>query len=327
MKEEMIRAQSEAAYKQWSEQWRTHAKENGKIKQKSLIDFYQTGSGKAVLCVANGYSLEENIETIKANQHKVDIFACDKTLGHLLDNGIKPKYVMMCDANVSYEKYLEKWQDQLSDTVLFANICGNPEWAKKGNWKDIYFFLNKDILGSEKEFAALSGCDNAIPAATNVSNAMVVLLTQCDNGGKCNFFGYDKILLIGYDYSWRFDGKYYAFNDDGDGKHQYMRHIYLKTSDGDFAYTSGNLAFSAQWFETYVKTFNLPVVQCTTKSVLTLKNGDLAEQMNYNFKTEDSARMIMALNKLNYFRNQLKETELTIKKIEKEHFQSFLASV
>lgn len=327
MKEEMIRAQSEAAYKQWAVQWRQHAKENAKHKQNSLIDFYQSGIGKAVLCVANGYSLEENIKTIKANQHKVDIFACDKTLGHLLDNGIKPKFVMMCDANVSFDRYMAKWKNQLQDTTLIANVCGNPEWAKNGNWKDVYFFINKDILQSELEFSQISGCTNFIPAGTNVSNAMVVMLTQCDNGGKCNYFGYDKILLIGYDYSWRQGCKYYAFNEDGDGKHQYMRHLYLKTFDGDFCYTSGNLAFSAQWFETYVRTFNLPVVQCTTKSILTLKTGDLEQQMNYNYKPEDSTKLKMALNRLQYFKQMFREEELKIKNIEQDHFRSFLASV
>lgn len=327
MNDKMIRAQSEAAYKQWAPQWRKHTKENSIFEMKSIHELENHGVGRAVLCVANGYSFEENIETIKKYQHNVDIFACDKTMGHLLDNGITPKFVMMCDANVDYEKYMAPYKDKLQDIILIANICGNPEWTKNGNWKDKYFFINKDILGSEKEFSEMSGCTNFIPAGTNVSNAMVVMLTQSDNHGRCNFFNYDKILLIGYDYSWRYGKKYYSFNEDGAGKHQYMRHMYLQTADGDFAYTSGNLSFSAQWFETYVKTFNLPVIQCTKKSVLSLKTGDLAEQMQYRFKPDDSEKMILAVNKLRFIEKSKIELQKIITGIEKDHFSSFLASV
>lgn len=327
MNDEMIMAQSKAAYKQWCVQWRDHAKQNSIHNMKSLHDFENSGVGKAVLCVANGYSFEENIETIKKHKDNVDIFACDKTMGHLLDNGITPKFVMMCDANVDYSLYMEKWKDKLQDTILIANACGNPLWAKNGNWKDKYFFLNKDILESEKEFSAISGCENFIPAGTNVSNAMVVMLTQSDNYGRCNFFGYDKILLIGYDYSWRLNKGYYSFDKDGGGKHQYMRHHSFYDLDGEFGYTSGNLLFSAQWFEKYVKTFNLPVIQCTKKSILGLKVGNLEEQMKYRFKPEDSSKMVMALNKLRFIEKSKRELEHFIMGVEKEHFNAFLASV
>jgi hypothetical protein len=327
MNEDMIRAQSEAAYKQWAPQWRAQAEAHKNYPMKSLLDLENIGVGKAVLCVANGYSFEENIETIKKYQHNVDIMACDKTMGHLLDHGITPKYVMVCDANVDFERYCEKWKDQLTGTILLANVCGNPKWAKE-NWKDVYFFINKDILESEKEFAQISGCQNFIPAGTNVSNAMVVMLTQSDNSGRKNFFGYDKILLIGYDYSWRFDGKYYAFNEDGDGKDNYMRHIYTTTSDASFAYTSGNLAFSAQWFEMYIRSFNLPVVQCSPKSILQqVKVCDLEEQMQYRFKTENSQVVKEAINKLNQINRLKKQLENTIQGIQRDHWQSFMCSV
>lgn len=328
MNDKMIRSQSEAAYKQWAEQWRDHAKQNSKFFMKSLEDFENTGVGRAVLCVANGYSFEENIELIKKHKDRIDILACDKTMGHLLDSGIKPKFVMMCDANVDYDKYMAKWKDQLQDTILLANVCGNPKWADNGNWKDKYFFINKDILESEKEFSAISGCQNFIPAGTNVSNAMVVILTQSDNTGRRNFFNYDKILCIGYDYSWRWDGKYYSFDQDGGKKHQYMRHIYLNTTDGDFAYTSGNLQFSAQWFETYVKAFNLPVVICTGKSILhKLKTAKLEEQIQYEYKPKDSKVVRDAYKALREINKQKQKLEQTISNTQGEHWQAFLCSV
>ena len=328
MNEQHIRTQSEAAYNQWAPQWREHAKEHSKYKMKSLLDFENTGIGKAVLCVANGFSFEENIEAIKLHKNNVDIIACDKTLGHLLNNGITPKFCMVCDANVDHAKYLEPWKDQLQDTILLVNVCGNPEWAKLGNWKDVYFFINKDIIDSQLEFSKLSGCKNFIPAGTNVSNAMVIMLTQSDNHGRRNFFGYDKILLIGFDYCWRYDGKYYSFDSDGGLKENYMRHVYCTTQDGRFAYTSGNLAFSAQWLEKYIRTFNLPIVQCSKSTILgSLKYGSLGDQAKYRYKLEDSEAIKTAVRSLRKLHMQKMEIEKQIATIGRDHFHSFLGSV
>jgi len=288
LSEQQIREQSIQCYTQWADQWREQAKYHGeRFEMKHFNDLHQIGVGRAALCIANGYSFEENIETIKKYHHNVDIVACDKTVGHCLDNGITPQYVILCDANVSYDKYLDKWKDQLSETVLIANVCASKKWATCGNWKDVYFFVNQDVLKSEAEFMAISGCENSIVAGTNVSNAMVIILTQSNNDGARNFMGYDKILLTGFDYSW-FD-HYYAFDHDGGGKRNYMRNVYLCTLGGDFAFTSPNLMFSAKWFEQYIKAFRVPVVQCTKNSLVAgLKQGDLAEQMQYEYQPEDS---------------------------------------
>jgi len=328
MKAEQIRMQSEAAYGQWAEQWRAQAAEHSKFPMKPFSDFENKGIGRAVLCVANGFSFEEHIETIKLYQHNVDILCCDKTLGHLLENGITPTYCVVCDANVDYEKYMEKYKDQLKDTIAFVNVCANPKWTKNGNWKDIYFFINKDIINSHLEFSKISGCKNFIPAGTNVSNAMVILLTQSDNDGKRNFFGYDKILLIGYDYSWRANGKYYAFDSDGGLKSNYMRHAYITTLDGDWAYTSGNLAFSAQWLTTYITTFDLPVVNCTKKTILRSKYfGNLAEQIQYKHKPEDAVTVRKQVAQLKEILNKKAQIEKLLKGIYVDHTHAFAQSV
>lgn len=320
--------QSKNAYSQWAKQWREHAKINSQYEMKPLTDFENTGVGKAVLCIANGFSFEENLETIKKYQGNVDILACDKTLGHCLDNGIIPTYLVLCDANVSYELYMEKWKDQLQNTILFSNVCANPKWTENGNWKDKYFFVNMDVIDSHVEFSKLSGCNNQIPAATNVSNAMVVFLTQSDNNGRRNFFGYDKILLIGFDYSWRYGGKYYAFDPDGSGKNNYMRHMNLIDFNGNLAYTSNNLAFSAKWLEKYLTAFNLPVVQCTKNTVLSSKyHGSLEEQMQYNFKQTDKPQVKKIMKIHAEASKALKQAEDALHKIGRDHYMGFLRSV
>ncbi len=328
MDAESIRKQSEAAYKQWSKQWREHAIEHKKYAQVPMSKFENIGIGKAVLCVANGYSFEEEIETIKANQHNVDILCCDKTLGNLLDNGVIPTYCMVCDANVDYEKYMDKWKDKLSQTTLFINVCGNPKWTKNGNWKEIVFFVNKDILGSHHEFAQLSGCVNSIPAGTNVSNAMVILLTQSDNGAKRNVFGYDKIILIGFDYSWKYNGKYYAFDKSANGKEKYMRHFYITSPAGNELYTSGNLAFSREWLQTYIRTFDVPVVQCGKDSILHCgKVATLESQMQYRHKPEDGATVKKLVKELQMLGARLGQIQNNLNSIGREHSRAHLYSI
>lgn len=328
MNENQIRKQSEVAYKQWAKQWREHCVEHSKVPQKSFEDFRDVGMGRAILCIANGYSFEENIELIKKHNKNVDIMCCDKALGHLLDHGIKPTYVVVCDANVDYKRYLEPWKDQLNESILFINACANPKWTFGANWKEIYTFVNKDIIQSEKEFSELSGCKNVIIAGTNVSNAMLILLTQCENNNRQNFFGYDKYILLGYDYSWKYGGKYYAFNEDGDGKDLYMRHLHMYANDGTPLYTSGNLWFSKNWIENYIKTFSLPVIQTAPHSVLQFgPTKDLAYQLQYS-GAKDSGKVYKLLRaERTRGIEVLKKIDYTINEIQKKQRLNFLQSI
>jgi len=323
-----IRKQSQQAYGQWAEQWREHAKINSDWKMKSMKEFKFMGIGKACLLIANGYSFEKEIETIKNMQGNVDIVVCDKTLGHCLDHGITPNFCILADANVNFEAYCEKWKDQLQDTVLLQNVCGNPVWAKLGNWKDRFFFCNQDILKSELEFSKISGCKNFVPAGTNVSNAMLVVMTQSSNEGRANFFGYDKYILIGYDYCW--NDSYYAFDKDGGGKTNYMRHVYAIDDQGDLCYTSSNLLFSVKWMNDYISAFKLPVVQCSKGTVLMLGESqmqDLKTQMTYNYRVEDSVKVKTMVAKVKDFQAKIEQYQKDLNEIAQAHHNYSLATL
>ena len=323
MNHDQIIKQSKNAYKQWAPQWRKHAEFHKKYPMKSFEEFRNTGIGKALLLVANGFSFEENLETIKKYQHNVDIMACDKTLGHLLNNGIKPKFCLVCDANVDYETYLKPYESQLKDTILIQNVCGNTKWTENGNWKDKYFFVNKDVMKYEKEFMALSGCPNAVTAGTNVSNMMVVISTQCDNEKKQNLFSYDKILLIGFDYSWRHDGSYYAFDFDANGKRYYMRHIYGISNSGKMIYSSSNLSTSASWLKLYIQAYNINTVQCSENTLMTFgKTGKLEEQIQYRHKPSDSQLVRRLLKDKRSLENSLNKIQNDLRDIGRDHWFS-----
>jgi len=327
MNKQSIVQQSKNAYKQWNVQWHKHAKIHSSFSMKPLHDFNNIGIGKAILCIANGASFEENLDVIKKYQDNVDILVCDKTLGHCIANGIKPTYCMLQDANVDYEAYLKPYEDQLQDTVLFSNVCANPKWTHNGNWKDTYFLINEDVMHYEIEFSKTSGCKNFIPAGTNVSNAMIILLTQCGNPprGRKNFFGYDKMLLIGFDYSWK--DKYYSFDHDSP-KTNYMRHVYLTNGMGEIVYTSNNLKFSAEWFEKYCSNFRLPIVNCSKNGILhQIHTAELENQMQYKYNTE-SAVIVRKLNKeYEQAMNKVKMIGQELGDIAQKHYFNFMETI
>lgn len=157
---------------------------------------------------------------------------------------------------------------------------------------------------------------------------MVVLITQSENELRRNFFGYDKIVLTGYDYSWKFGGKYYAFDEFGDGKSNYMRHSYLVSNDGEFCYTSGNLSFSKEWLLKYIQIFNLPVVQCSKDSLLFLgKTCDISEQLKYRYKPEDRINYKTALEELKKTEARVGYLKQKLTNIGKDHYWSHIRTV
>jgi hypothetical protein len=257
--EKEVLNQSRMAMKQWESTWREHSRLNGDIYKKNMTSHKEllgVGVGKKMLIIGNGPSFENKIEDIKKYKtDDLDIMTIDKCFGSALNNNIKVNYVMIADAGISYEKYCEPWIDKTNDIILICNVNANPKWA--ANWKGkIYFYVNKDNIKSEEIFMPISGCHETIPAASNVGNAAVVFATQ--------IFGYDEYLLIGYDYGWRDQDNYYAFEDSI--KRNWMKHNFIIDNLGNFIYSSQNLVFSAKWLNDFfqmvckqrgIKIFNL----------------------------------------------------------------------
>lgn len=325
-----VKAQSKAAYDQHKDMWQKHAKEHAKFKHKDFSYLRNTGIGRAMLLVATGYSLELNIEAIRENQKYCDIMCCDKSLGILLDHGITPQFVFIADAKVDFNKYCKKWSEdpRIKEITAIMNVCANPEWSHKVTWKDIIFTVNKDAMGYEREFMKLSGCQNVIIAGTNVSNAMLVFATQCEGDQRRNFLGYDKYILVGYDYCWTLEGNYYAYDKDGGGKINYMRHFYILDLFGNSVYTSHNLHNSAQWINAYINTYTIPIVNCSDYSLIGRGTRvDIAEQMKYNLDIEDSVKvqeidreLVQASAKVEYLKNKLRE-------LAQKHYYGYVATV
>lgn len=302
--------QSLQVYGQFGEKvWIPNSKFNASLPRKNANELKNIGLGKFLVIAATGESLEDHIDTLKKHRDNIDIMTCDKSFGLLLDQGIKADYCMICDANIPF-KYIEKNIDKTDGVKLLATPYANTEWTKA--WRgERYFFVNKDSIESEKIFLPIIGFDSrVIPASTNVSNAMAVFMVGFDEKIRINFSGYEKYFLIGYDYSWRPNGKYYAYMDPKP-KRYYMNHMMLLDINRDYVFTSQNLLFSARWLYDYAIYHRPPMFNCSGRGILDIpKKGNLKEELNIvsdiKSKTEAirDAYKIFQSSTLNYQQSQ-----------------------
>lgn len=272
-----VMRQSEQVFGQFGDsKWIPQARENARLDRRSPEELEGVGTGRTLLFAAMGESTEENIEAIKANRDKFHLAVNDKAFGYMVDRGIVPDFVFLADANIPF-KWLEKYVDKTEGVRLIASPYANPEWTKV--WKGPrFFYVNADVIKSEEYFKKEFPGVRVIPASSNVSNAMVCFFIGAIDGPPLNWGGYDRYLLVGYDYSWRpwngsdaepgvKRGKYYAFEDPVP-KRFYMNHRTMFDVNGDYVHTSENLYFSARWLWTMVTGFGVPLVNCSGRGLL-----------------------------------------------------------
>lgn len=277
LNEQAILEQSKTAYAQWKDRWHEHARINGEMFKKSKYRVKQlafSGFGKQLIIVAMGASLEKHIDLIRERQNdaNVDIAVVDKGFRPLVQHGIKPNYVFLADAGVKFDQWVGDCINQTEGVSLIANITANPEWTSK--WKGpVYFYVNRDNIGTQNAFMPISGCPDMIPASSNVGNSVVVFAVQN--------MGYDEHLLVGYDFAWNADGNYYAFNDND--KRYWMRGMQGIGIDGKLTYTSENLEFSRKWLTDFCNMFGsqgVKVFNCSGSGTFGYRVHDLKKRLD-----------------------------------------------
>jgi hypothetical protein len=303
LSEKEILSQSRTAYAQWKDKWHSHAKINGEIYKKSgktVTQLAYSGYGKQLIIVAMGLSLEDDIEKIKSAQTNplIDIAVVDKGFKTLINHGIKPKYVFLADAGVSFNDWVGDSLPQTADVTLIANITSNPDWTTQ--WRGpVYFYVNRDNIGTQNIFAPISGCNEMIPASSNVGNSVIVFSVQ--------YLGYDEHLLIGYDFSWNSDGNYYAFTDNN--KRYWMKHLQGIGIDGKAIYTSSNLQFSQKWLMDYCTMSSrqgIQIYNCSKRGSFNWQNHDLEKRIKKfmprpNNPEVEKSRLIAMANRIRLF--------------------------
>lgn len=283
-----VKKQSQAVFGQFGHtKWIPFAKENaGHPNRRDPEELRGCGVGKILVSVGMGASLEENLDIIKKYRHKFDLICPDKAFKPLVERGVIPDYVMLCDCNIQWPK----WGPEGIDTKnikLIATPYAHVTWTRR--WEGpIYFYCNRDAIQSENIFLEImGGKTRMIPASSNVSNAQVVFFTGMDEWTKQTFAGYERIYLVGYDYSWRPNGNYYAWHDPKP-KRYYMHHKTGRDINGDIVYFSENLLFSAKWLMHYVTAHPSGVINCSGRGLSEVKQGNLEAEL----KSIDESRVV-----------------------------------
>ena len=250
-------AQSNAAWGKWKYQWIDNAERNGRLDRILMKELINAGKDRKLIQAAFGYSLSKNIKDIKERGPDYDVMCCDKAFGYLMANGIVPKYCVVADANVSLD-----WIDgaDTSKTTLIANVASSHKWVK--SWKGpLVLYTNWDNIGTARILGMAGKVYDTVPASSNVSNAQIVFASQV--------FNYDCQLLVGYDYSWDVDGKYYASKDSD--KRYWMHMVDSVSPYGGVAKTSHNLMFSCKWMIQYLMKFKqTKVINCSEAGIMEL---------------------------------------------------------
>lgn len=239
--------QSQNAYDQWHNLWVKNSSITKTIPKIPMAMLRNQGLGKQLVIISMGGSFEKQVEALKKYQHKVDILAVDKAFVPLMERGIRPDFVLIADAQVSFPCYCEPFLEQTKDIVLIANVNSNPEFGM--NWKGLKtYYVNKDNIKSEVEFSAISGVQDTIHAGSNVSNAALIYANTV--------FNYDRYILLGFDFCWDVDGKFYSFangNEKLGNKTTALNNMRVLDYKYDMVNCSENLWFSGRWLDMYIR--------------------------------------------------------------------------
>lgn len=277
-KEEIVK-QSERAYERWKEIWHSNAKDNTGKYYKENPEIRNSKQGKSCIIAAFGPSLKKNVEIIKkANLHyQYDIVAVDKTVKTFLDKDIVPNYLIVSDAQVSFEKYGNIDPKYCKRIKLIMAVTANSKWAKHWieNGGQVYYYVNKDNIRTHKIFGEYLKNKQSllIPASSNVGNCAYVMASL--------ILGYKKCVLVGYDYSYSLLGSYYG---DGDkkpidtnlkiNKHNLYNHNTVLDINREPVQVSSNMLFSSKWLIDFIKTMERRVltINATGSGILFINN-------------------------------------------------------
>lgn len=224
--------------------------------------------------IAAGPSLENSLAQIKERSRSsipTEICAVDMAAKYLIDNGIKPDYVMCCEAR---KEASEMFDYDSTDIALVCDVATNPQIIK--NWKgEKYFFLVSnmaiDLDNENKLFIErhrnLSGVSSTLVVGGNVGTAGLSFLLSVRN---CQ-----KVHLYGHDFSWKKDGDFYC---GGIRKEMADRRIESeknsgtlyekKDMNGETVYTNLSLETFCEFYKTVIKSYPDVIVNHTKTGLL-----------------------------------------------------------
>lgn len=207
--------------------------------------------GQTALIAGAGPSLNDNISYIQSNRDKFVIFAVNKTVRYLIQNGITPDFVVCLDAR-NMDKTLGGLENQLYRSNAIVDIRVDKTVFNKGfnkifcNFSETDFFIKK--LAKYNDF--MKFYESGGSASTLALTAAVKL-------------GFSKVILAGIDLAFK-DNVIYSNGETM----QRISHseilvdnvkkklIQVKSVNGDLVYTREDYEAFIHHFVTLIKELN-----------------------------------------------------------------------
>ncbi|MEY2702363.1 MAG: hypothetical protein RLY43_996 [Bacteroidota bacterium] len=225
------------------------------------------------ILVAAGPSLKDSIVEIKERQRSsiyTEVVAVDMAAKYLIDNGVKPDFVICCEAKAEAAKMF----NYECDVPLVCDVVTNPEIVKKWKGDKFFFIMNNpsiDLDNNNQSFMerhkSLSGVDTSLVVGGNVGSAGLSFLLSVRN---CK-----KVHLYGHEFSWKKDGDFYC-----GGIHKDMAEKRIATEKqcntlyerkdvkGNDVYTNLSLLTFLDWYRNAMKMFPNVIVNHTKAGLL-----------------------------------------------------------
>ena len=174
--------------------WIKNARENRALFRKTgkawaTQDLQDKHRGKSVIMIGASPALAKQVDTLKEIQEDSDfvLFGISCNLKFLLDNGIKPKYVITVDAHHSQGDF---WggvdMAETKDITLIANVFAYPpmlaEWQGPIKWLALASADKKMQNKVHKWYRPINGIEVEFPALMgqyNIGMAFCVLALGC----------------------------------------------------------------------------------------------------------------------------------------------------
>lgn len=174
--------------------WIENARINKKLFKKTgkawaTVDLQDLHLGKTVVMIGASPALSKQLDILRDLQHDSDfvLFGISCNLKYLLDNGIKPNYVVTVDGHWSQGDF---WKDldmeKTKDITLITNVFSYPDMLKtwEGPLKWLYLATDNKSFDRKlkKWFLPVNGIGHGFPSVMsqyNIGTMLSVLVLGC----------------------------------------------------------------------------------------------------------------------------------------------------
>ena len=203
--------------------------------------------GKTALVAAAGPSLKDNLSKIKENRDKLIIFSVNRAAATLLENDIKPDFVLFADV-VSVKHTIEGIQEELNNCNIIADARANS--IVFDNFSNILTYFSKNDLIAQH---LANATDNAFELQETAGTAAAQAY-YC-----AKLMGFKDIIFAGLDLAFKgdviyADGQKAKIDENnqvpvGDSKVRKINVIKVKDINGNLVNTRDDYALFIRQFE------------------------------------------------------------------------------